>query len=148
MSARISGVKNLESKADSLVRGLPLSQVQSQSENGAIFGFSGNNGLLCSADAATGVGVAAATLGWVGAETLATVAEFSGAAALPPATAPLEVTPFAAGTAFAGAPPFCCSTSVRKRSTSSLSALISFLISCRSVSSEADPEFAAGAVGP
>src|SRR5208282_6406049 len=37
MSARISGVKNFESKAVSLLRGLPLSQVQSQSENGAIF---------------------------------------------------------------------------------------------------------------
>src|ERR1700722_11325617 len=39
MSARISGVKNFESKAVSLLRGLPLSQVQSQSENGAIFSF-------------------------------------------------------------------------------------------------------------
>src|SRR5580692_12412510 len=37
MSARISGVKNFESKAVSLLRGLPLSQVQSQSEKGAIF---------------------------------------------------------------------------------------------------------------
>ena len=39
MSARISGVKNFESKAASLVRGLPLSQVQSQSEKGSIFCF-------------------------------------------------------------------------------------------------------------
>src|ERR1039458_5335654 len=37
MSARISGVKNFESKAVSLLRGLPLSQVQSQSEKGTIF---------------------------------------------------------------------------------------------------------------
>src|SRR3984957_1062406 len=41
MSARISGVKNFESKAVSLLRGLPLSQVQSQSENGTIFSFAG-----------------------------------------------------------------------------------------------------------
>src|ERR1700685_7742 len=39
MSARISGVKNFESKAVSLLRGLPLSQVQSQSEKGAICSF-------------------------------------------------------------------------------------------------------------
>src|SRR5580692_12236146 len=39
MSARISGVKNFESKAASLVRGLPFSQVQSQSEKGTIFSF-------------------------------------------------------------------------------------------------------------
>src|ERR1700722_1005012 len=39
MSARISGVKNFESKAVSLLRGLPFSQVQSQSEKGAIFSF-------------------------------------------------------------------------------------------------------------
>src|SRR5208282_288334 len=39
MSARISGVKNFESKATSLLRGLPLSQVQSQSEKGSIFAF-------------------------------------------------------------------------------------------------------------
>src|ERR1700728_3681814 len=39
MSARISGVKNFESKATSLLRGLPLSQLQSQSEKGAIFSF-------------------------------------------------------------------------------------------------------------
>src|ERR1700722_15876478 len=39
MSARISCVKNFESKAVSLFRGLPLSQVQSQSEKGAIFSF-------------------------------------------------------------------------------------------------------------
>src|SRR5271163_3586047 len=39
MSARISGVKNFESKAVSLLRGLPFSQVQSQSEKGSIFSF-------------------------------------------------------------------------------------------------------------
>src|ERR1700733_15882602 len=39
MSARISGVKNFESKAASLVRGLPFSQVQSQSEKGSILSF-------------------------------------------------------------------------------------------------------------
>src|SRR5580658_4179018 len=39
MSARISGVKNFESKAVSLLRGLPFNQVQSQSEKGAIFSF-------------------------------------------------------------------------------------------------------------
>src|SRR5580698_7517557 len=39
MSARISGVKNFESKAVSLFRGLLLSQVQSQSEKGSIFFF-------------------------------------------------------------------------------------------------------------
>src|SRR3984957_5313029 len=39
MSARISGVKNFVSKAVSLFRGLPFSQVQSQSEKGAIFSF-------------------------------------------------------------------------------------------------------------
>src|ERR1700683_741284 len=39
MSARISGVKNFESKAVSLLRGLPFSQVQSQSEKGAICSF-------------------------------------------------------------------------------------------------------------
>src|ERR1700733_1085125 len=37
MSARISGVKNFESNAVSLLRGLPFSQVQSQSEKGSIF---------------------------------------------------------------------------------------------------------------
>src|SRR5271168_1461606 len=36
VSARISGVKNFESQNISLVRGLPLSQVQSASENGSI----------------------------------------------------------------------------------------------------------------
>src|ERR1700722_1720547 len=39
MSALISGVKNFESKATSLLRGFPFSQVQSQSENGSIFAF-------------------------------------------------------------------------------------------------------------
>src|SRR5208282_3537782 len=39
MSARISGVKNFVSQKISLVRGLPLSQVQSQSEKGSIFFF-------------------------------------------------------------------------------------------------------------
>src|SRR5580704_1686045 len=39
VSALISGVKNLESQRMSLVRGLPFSHVQSQSEKGSIFAF-------------------------------------------------------------------------------------------------------------
>src|SRR5882724_6469307 len=41
MSARISGVKNFESQKISFVRGFPFSHVQSASENGSIFFFSG-----------------------------------------------------------------------------------------------------------
>src|ERR1700722_10261116 len=41
MSARISGVKNFESQKISFVRGFPFNQVQSASENGSIFFFSG-----------------------------------------------------------------------------------------------------------
>src|SRR5882724_7623373 len=41
MSARISGVKNFESQKISFVRGFPFSHVQSWSENGSIFFFSG-----------------------------------------------------------------------------------------------------------
>src|SRR5882757_1851192 len=41
MSARISGVKNFVSQKISFVRGFPFSHVQSASENGSIFFFSG-----------------------------------------------------------------------------------------------------------
>src|SRR5260370_2048085 len=44
MSARISGVKNFESQKISFVRGFPFSHVQSASEKGSIFFFSGTCG--------------------------------------------------------------------------------------------------------
>ncbi len=44
MSARISGVKNFESKAVSLLRGLPFSQVQSQSEKAGECGSGATGG--------------------------------------------------------------------------------------------------------
>src|ERR1700677_3344204 len=65
MSARISGVKNFESKAASLVRGLPFSQVQSQSEKGAIFALlaaTAVEGVIFN-DCATGAAVAGGATG-------------------------------------------------------------------------------------
>jgi hypothetical protein len=62
-SARISGVKNFVSKAVSLLRGLPLSQVQSQSEKGAIFSFFAGAAVVplgACKDATAGLALAAA----------------------------------------------------------------------------------------
>src|ERR1700722_12627775 len=53
MSARISGVKNGESKANVLVRALPFSQVQSQSENGATLPPGGGGAVVGSCTTAT-----------------------------------------------------------------------------------------------
>src|SRR5271167_935085 len=67
MSARISGVKNFESKATSLLRGLPFSQVQSQSEKGSIFSFfAGAAVASVEVCAATSAGAAVGTSAFTG----------------------------------------------------------------------------------
>jgi len=135
-SALISGVKNFESKAVSLLRGLPFSQVQSQSEKGTIFPF------FAGAASEEGVGVCATNSLGAAVEGAALVA--TGAWAKFDAVTAGTVGPdtVLSGAGAASLPLdddaglFCPSTSARRRSTSARNAFNSSRISCCSLDAD------------
>src|SRR5580700_5692561 len=135
MSARISGVKNFESKAASFVRGLPFSQVQSQSEKGSILVFfAGASAEVLGTAATAGCTEEALGLG---------LAKFAAVTEGTFGPTPVDTSPrLEIGAAF------CCSTSARRRSTSARSALNSSRISCCSVGAELEPVFAEDIAAP